>query len=48
VIPKGTENQFWTAIKAGADAACKEEGCDVKWDGPNPENDLTAQVNIVR
>ncbi len=47
VIPKGTENQFWVSIKAGADAACKEEGCDVKWDGPNPENNLTAQVNIV-
>jgi ribose transport system substrate-binding protein len=47
VIPKGTENQFWQSIKAGADAACAEEGCEVKWDGPNPENDITAQVNIV-
>ena len=47
VIPKGTENQFWQSIKAGADAACKEENCEVKWDGPNPENDITAQVNIV-
>ena len=47
VIPKGTENQFWQSIKAGADAAGKEENCDIKWDGPNPENDITAQVNIV-
>ncbi len=48
VIPKGTENQFWQSIKAGADAAGKEENCEIKWDGPNPENDITAQVNIVR
>lgn len=47
VIPKGTENQFWQSIKAGADAAGKEENCEIKWDGPNPENDITAQVNIV-
>jgi ribose transport system substrate-binding protein len=49
VIPKGTENQFWQSIKAGADAACAENNqeCKVIWDGPNPENDLTAQVNIV-
>jgi ribose transport system substrate-binding protein len=49
VIPKGTENQFWQSIKAGADAACSDpaNNCSVVWDGPNPENDLTAQVNIV-
>jgi len=49
VIPKGTENQFWVSIKAGADAACAENNseCKVIWDGPNPENDITAQVNIV-
>ena len=47
VIPKGTENQFWQSIKKGADAACQKEGCEVKWDGPNPEGDPTAQVNIV-
>jgi len=47
VIPKGTENQFWKSINAGAEAACKEEGCEVKWIGPNPENDITQQVNIV-
>ena len=48
VIPKGTENQFWQSIKAGADAACAENHeCEVVWDGPNPENDITAQVNIV-
>lgn len=48
VIPKGTENQFWQSIKAGADAAAKEANCDIKWDGPNPENDINAQVNIVQ
>ncbi|HLJ54981.1 MAG TPA: substrate-binding domain-containing protein [Chthonomonadaceae bacterium] len=47
VIPKGSENQFWIAIHAGADAAGKEEGCDIVWDAPNPENDTTQQVNIV-
>jgi ribose transport system substrate-binding protein len=49
VIPKGTENQFWQSIKAGADAACAENNkeCEVVWDGPNPENDVTGQVNIV-
>lgn len=48
VIPKGTENQFWQSIKAGADDAAKQLNCTIKWDGPNPENDITAQVNIVQ
>src|SRR5207302_6465893 len=28
------------------DAAGKDANCDIKWDGPNPENDINAQVNI--
>ncbi len=47
VIPKGTGAQFWQSIKAGAEAAGKEDGCEIVWQGPKRENDVTDQVNVV-
>ena len=47
VIPKGTAAQFWQSIKAGADAAGKETNCEIIWQGPNPENNVIKQVDIV-
>jgi ribose transport system substrate-binding protein len=48
VIPKGTTHSFWQTVKAGAEAACKEENCEVTWVGPDKETDFTEQINIVQ
>lgn len=48
VIPKGTAASFWQSIKQGADAAGKEEGVTIEWDGPDVETNIEAQVNLVQ
>ena len=48
-IPKGNENSFWQVMKAGADKAASEEsGVTVAWQPPNPENDITGQINVMQ
>lgn len=48
VIPKGTANSFWLAVKAGADDAAKElKMPEPIWQGPATENDATQQVDVV-
>lgn len=47
-IPKGQANQFWVAMKAGAEVSAKEENCKLEWVAPNPEGDMTAQVNLMQ
>ncbi len=48
VIPKGLAHQFWLTVKAGAEAAGKEAGADVVWQGPAKETELDKQLNIVQ
>src|SRR5579871_2030519 len=48
VIPKGTQNSFWLAVKAGADAAAAEDGVEIVWQGPAKENDITQQIDVVQ
>lgn len=47
VIPKGTENSFWQTVKAGADAAGKEENVHIEFTGPQTENNITQQQDLV-
>lgn len=47
VMPKGTKHQFWQAVKAGAEQACREENCTVDWAGPTNEGSIQDQVNLV-
>jgi ribose transport system substrate-binding protein len=47
VIPKGVSHFFWQSVHAGADAAGKEFGVDIQWNGPAQETDYTGQINIV-
>lgn len=47
VIPKGVSNYFWQGVHKGAEAAGREEGIEILWNGPANENDHSAQVNIV-
>ncbi len=47
VIVKGTANSFWKTMQAGADAAGKEDGVEILFDGPTPEGDVQNQINLV-
>jgi ribose transport system substrate-binding protein len=48
VIPKGTTNEFWKAIHAGAVKAANERGgIDIIWKGPIREDDRDEQIKIV-
>lgn len=48
VIPKGTSHSFWKGMEAGAKAAGKEQKVEIIWQGPDKENDITSQVNLVQ
>jgi ribose transport system substrate-binding protein len=48
VIPKATSHTFWQSVKAGAEAAGKEDGVDIVWQGPDREGEITTQVNLVQ
>jgi ribose transport system substrate-binding protein len=47
VIPKGTANSYWLGVKAGAEAAGRERGVKIDFDGPKLETDITGQINLV-
>jgi ribose transport system substrate-binding protein len=47
VIPKGLTHIFWRSVKAGAEKAGKEEGVDIKWDGPPNESEISTQIRII-
>ncbi len=47
VIPKGVSHFFWKSVEAGALAAGREFGVEIRWKGPAQETDYTAQINIV-
>lgn len=47
VIPKGTTHIYWQSVKAGAEAAGKEYGYEIRWNGPERETDRERQIQIV-
>jgi ribose transport system substrate-binding protein len=47
VIPKGLTHQFWLTVKAGAEAAAKEFGVKIVWQGPAKETEVDRQISIV-
>lgn len=47
VIPKGVSHFFWKSIEAGALAAGREFGVEIRWKGAAQETDYTGQINIV-
>src|SRR5271165_4907243 len=47
VIPKGTTHVYWQSVKAGAEAAGKEFGYEIQWNGPERETDRERQIQIV-
>ena len=47
VIPKGTTHIFWQSVHAGAEAAGKEFGFKIFWNGPERETDRERQIQII-
>ncbi len=47
VIPKGVSHFFWKSIEAGALAAGRDFGVEIRWKGAAQETDYTTQINIV-
>ena len=47
VVPKSQASIFWQSVHAGAVAAAREYGVEIRWNGPASEIDFTRQVNIV-
>lgn len=47
VIVKKNDGSFWEVVKMGAEAAGKEFGINVDFDGPTDENDIDGQIQFV-
>lgn len=47
VIPKATSHLFFVSVHVGVNAAAKEFGVNVLWDGPDQETDYSRQIEIV-
>jgi ABC-type sugar transport system substrate-binding protein len=47
VVPKVTSHLFFVSIHAGVDAAAKEFGVDILWNGPREETEYSRQIEIV-
>ena len=47
VVPKSQALIFWQTVHAGAVAAGREYGVEIRWNGPASEIDFTRQINIV-
>lgn len=47
VVPKGQAHIFWQTVHAGAVAAAREAGAEVRWNGPAVETEFSRQVQIV-
>jgi len=47
VIPKGTTHVYWQSVRAGAEAAARELGYKIYWNGPERETDRERQIQII-
>ena len=47
VISKGFQHQFWQTVKAGAEAAAKQYGVEITFEGPPTEADIQPQVQML-
>ena len=48
MIPKGTQQSFWNAVRAGAEKAQAELDVDLLWKGPPIENDRASQKQTLQ
>ncbi len=47
VVPKGTVTVYWQAVRAGSEAAARDAGVEILWNGPVQETDYARQIQIV-
>ncbi|MCC7491676.1 MAG: ABC transporter substrate-binding protein [Fimbriimonadaceae bacterium] len=47
VIPKAVSHEFWTTVKAGAEAAAAAGGATIVWRGPDSETQIDRQKAIL-
>jgi ribose transport system substrate-binding protein len=47
IIPGTTATEFWEAAHAGAEAAGRETGFHIYWNGPTSEDDIEKQIFLV-
>src|SRR5215469_9158134 len=47
VIPETTATEFWEAAHGGAEAAGREAGFRIYWNGPTREDDIERQIALV-
>jgi ribose transport system substrate-binding protein len=47
VIAKGFNHQFWQAVKAGAEQAGKDNGVTVSFEGPEGEQNIDKQIDMI-
>lgn len=47
VIPKGTTQEFWKSVHAGAVKGSRDAGVDIVWKGPVREDDRDEQIKVL-
>ncbi|MCC7010135.1 MAG: substrate-binding domain-containing protein [Acidobacteria bacterium] len=47
VIPKGTTQEFWKSVHAGAVKGSRDAGVEIIWKGPVREDDRDEQIKVV-
>lgn len=47
IVSKGFQQQFWQAVKKGAEQEAKKRGVEISFEGPATETDVEAQVTMV-
>ena len=47
VVSKGLQHQFWQTVKSGCEAAAKEYGITITFEGPASESEIAAQVTML-
>ncbi|OEV04105.1 ABC transporter substrate-binding protein [Streptomyces oceani] len=48
IISKGFQQQFWQAVKEGAEQEAEKRGVEITFEGPATETEVEAQVDMLR
>src|SRR5690625_7904428 len=48
IVSKGFQQQFWQAVKQGADAEAEAQGVVLTFEGPPTESDIEAQITMLQ
>lgn len=48
IVSKGFQHQFWQAVKAGAEQAAEEFDVEITFEGPDTEQDVDQQIQMLQ